>query len=188
MKVVSQIFCRGEMPKTVALLILTSLLTANYVTVFSGSAMAETPLHAGNQLSDASFQAIQRSAKRYLKRVHRRQMAACQNNNGHACYSLGEAANEKAHPLPKRAYRYFKKACDAGYAEGCNEQGKMLLNFEHSVNRRNLAMSRLTRGCKLQPADACKLISDLLKERRLNPELLTVAHPNYQTSQETPKR
>ena len=132
--------------------------------------MAETPLHGGGpQLTDANFRYLQRQATARAKQDRKEMEAACRSKEGWACYSLGQALIDQKHAVEDRMYRYYKEACDAGHADGCYDQGKMLMTNDVEPNA-DEAMLLFTKGCELGSAAACYYKSDLLNEGELVPQ------------------
>ena len=93
----------------------------------------------------------------------------CTSGDGGACHTLGKAMLEHRHAVEASMLNYYRAACDGGHADGCYEQGQMVMQSDGGPDAGE-AMLLFSKGCDLGAAAACYSKADLLDNGELLPQ------------------
>ena len=87
----------------------------------------------------------------------------CASGDGGACYTLGKAMLKHRRAVDASMIKYYKAAYDAGYANGCFEQGQMVMKGDGGPDA-EAAVLLFSRGCDGGSVLACYAKADLLPQ------------------------
>lgn len=130
---------------------------------------AETPLHCGAltfadvvHLGPPPFNERIKNNLEKLEKI-------CASGDGGACHTLGKAMLQHRNAIDASMTKYYKAACDAGYADGCFEQGQMEMKGDGGPNA-EAAVLLFSKGCDGGSVIACYAKADLLNNGELLPQ------------------
>lgn len=137
--------------------------------LWSLPASAETPLHHAEltfadvaPLGPPLFNARISNNLAKLEKI-------CASGDGVACFMLGKAMFKHRRAIEAGIIKYYKAACDAGYADGCFEQGQMVMKGDGAPDAK-AAVLLFSKGCDGGSVIACYAKADLLNNGELLPQ------------------
>jgi TPR repeat protein len=149
----------------------------NQISGFAGSILvlcaywvpvsAEAPLHSNPSLDLSVTEHFQPADKAHTDKNPAKMEKTCEAGDGAACNALGHTSRAKM-------FEYFKAACDAGYADGCYETGRIIMRSDGGPNG-DKALLLFSKGCDGGSASACYFKAELLHDGELVPQDLEAA-------------
>lgn len=120
----------------------------------------ETPLH-GTELTYADIAPLHLPYNARIKNDLAELEKVCVSGDGSVCHTLGGAMLEHRRAVEASALEYYQKACDLGHANGCFEQGRMVLQRGDGPDVDG-AILLFSKGCVGGDIAACDAKASLL--------------------------